>query len=42
MRSDFEDEIKKNGISCLFFDDRRDDTKVMLEWDDNIDKQFPD
>ena len=41
MRSDFEDEIQKNGISCLFFDGRRDDTKVMLEWDYNSDKQFP-
>src|SRR5688572_431723 len=27
----FEDEIQQNGISCIFFDGRRDETKVMLK-----------
>ena len=40
IRQDFEEEIKKNGVSCIFFDGRQDETKVMMEWEDGG-KQFP-
>ena len=40
LNDEFEEEIKKKGISCIFFDGRRDDTKVMLECEDS-EKQFP-
>ena len=36
----FEDEIQQNGISCIFFDGRRDETKVMLKAEDNG-KMYP-
>ena len=31
LNEKFEEELKVKGISCIFFDGRRDDTKVMLE-----------
>ena len=40
IRQDFEEDIKKNGVSCIFFDGRQDDAKVMMEWGDGG-KQFP-
>ena len=37
---EFDDKIRKDGVSCLFFDGRQDDTRVMLTCEDS-DKQFP-
>ena len=36
----FEDEIQQNGISCIFFDGRRDEAKVMLKAEENG-KMYP-
>ncbi len=36
----FEEQTKMNGISCILFDGRRDDNKVMLKVE-GINKQFP-
>lgn len=36
----FEKDVKENGISCVFFDGRRDDTKVMTKVGDS-DKMYP-
>src|ERR1043165_6956920 len=32
----FEVELQQNGISCIFFDGRRDETKVMLKAEKNV------
>ena len=37
---EFDDKIRKDGVTCLFFDGRQDDTRVMLTCEDS-DKQFP-
>ena len=34
------EELEKNGISCIFFDGRRDETKVMLQAEENG-KMYP-
>ena len=40
LEKQFDENIRKNGISCLLFDGRKDSTKVMLEAEGS-ERQFP-
>lgn len=40
LQNSFEEEVKEEGVSCLLFDGRRDETKVLLEAEES-DRQFP-
>ena len=40
LENRFDKKIQESGVSCLLFDGRQDDTKVMLVTDDS-DRQFP-
>ena len=40
LESKFDEKIKRDGVDCLLFDGRQDDTKAMLECEDS-DRQFP-
>ena len=40
LEKEFDENIRKNGVSCLFFDGRKDSTKVMLEAEGS-ERQFP-
>jgi hypothetical protein len=40
LEKEFDENIRKNGVSCLLFDGRKDSTKVMLEAEGS-ERQFP-
>ena len=40
LETNLDEELRENGISCIFFDGRRDQTKVMLRAEEN-NKMYP-
>ena len=40
LEAEFEDQLRRNGVDCILFDGRRDETKVMLEME-GLSRMFP-